>query len=200
MIDSEPRAPTAHAPGTAASPGTADVSGSRGPDGSPDEAVSRLRGADVATVDVRRIGQGVVGICLVALAVVAAILFVAGAQKNAQITRLRQHGVAVTVRVTGCFGLLGGSGSNAAGYSCTGTYTVGGHRFTQAIPGDTLRATGSTVRAVSDPNDPALLSTAHAVASQHASWTVFVVPTILLVALALVVGALLLRRRRLARA
>jgi len=157
--------------------------------------VSTLRGAGV-DVDVRKIRRVVGGACLVALAVLVAVLFVAGADKNAQITSLRRHGVAVRVTVTGCLGLLGGSGSNAAGYACKGTFTLGGHRYEEAIPGNALHPPGARIRAVAVPGNPPLLSTTRAVESQQASWRVFILPTVLLVVLLLLVGALVLRRRR----
>jgi hypothetical protein len=154
---------------------------------------TRLRGAGVA-VDVRRVGRVVGAVCLVALVVLAVALFVAGAQKNAQITRLRQHGVAVGVTVTGCLGLLGGSGSNAAGYECRGRFTLGGHRYVEDIPGNTIRTPGTTVRAVAVPGNPPLLSTARAVAIDRASARVFIAPAILIVVV-VVVGAIALTRR-----
>jgi hypothetical protein len=157
--------------------------------------ISPLRGADVA-VDAKRVGRAVLGGCLVAVLVTAVVLFVAGTNKNAQITALHERGVPVEVTVTKCLGLLGGSGSNAAGYACTGTFTLGGQRFAEAIPGDTFHAPGSTLRGVAVAGNPPLLSTASAVASEHASWTVFVVPGVLLVVLVLALGAVVLRRRR----
>ena len=158
--------------------------------------MATLRGAGV-DVDVRRVGRVVVALCLVALAVVAIALFIAGAKKNDQITSLQHHGVAVEVTVTTCLGLLGGSGSNAAGYECKGTFALGGHHYREDIPGNTIRTPGATLRAVAVPGDPPLLSTARAVATDRASWNVFVVPTILLVVLALAGGALVTRRRHL---
>jgi hypothetical protein len=153
-----------------------------------------LRGAGVGA-DVRVVGRVVVGVVVGSLAVVAVVLFVAGADKNAQITNLRQHGVPVEVRVTTCRGLLGGSGSNAAGYACRGSLTVDGRRYVEAIPGSTLHASGTTVRAVAARGDPALLSTFGILANEHASWRVFILPSVLLAFLVLLVAALLLRRR-----
>jgi hypothetical protein len=164
-----------------------------------DAALSRLRGARVE-VDARRAGRVVVALCLVGLAVLVVALFVAGADKNAQIAQLRKHGVAVTVTVTGCLGLLGGSGSNAAGYACRGTFTLDGHRYNESIPGNALRPPGTKVRAVAVPGDPPLLDTHHTVDSEHTSSGVFVVPAILLVVLVMVVGVLVLRGRRARRA
>ena len=92
----------------------------------PGEPVTTLRGASV-NVDIRRVTHLVVGACLMALAAAVIILFVAGVQKNAQITRLHKQGVAVKVTVSGCIGLMGGSGSNIAGYDCTGAFTLAGH-------------------------------------------------------------------------
>jgi biotin operon repressor len=158
-------------------------------------ALTTLRGAGV-DIDVRKAGRVIVGLCLLALAVLVVVLFVAGVHKNAQINRLRQHGVPVTVTVSGCLGLLGGSGSNPAGYACQGTFTLDGHRYRESIPGNALRPPGTKVRAVAVSGDPPLLSTAHAVATDRASAGVFVVPSILLVILVVLVGALVFRRRR----
>lgn len=154
----------------------------------------------MAAPDARRLGRVVVAIGLLALAVVVVILFVAGLQKNAQITRLHNDGVPVEVTVSGCLGLLGGSGSNAAGYSCKGTFTLEGHTYRDTIPGNTLRAPGSTVQAMTVRDDPALLDTAGAVAREHASWRVFILPATLLVVLALAVAAVVFSQRRSRRA
>lgn len=162
------------------------------------ERVGNLRGAGV-DVDMRRLGQVVAGVCLVALVVAVVVLVVAGMDKNAQITRLRTQGVPVEVTVTGCLGQLGGSGSNAAGYSCRGTFTLEGHRYDEDLPGDTLLPPGTMLRGVTVPGDPALVSTPGAVAAEHTSRRVFILPIVLVVAAVLVGGVLLLRRRRSAR-
>lgn len=165
----------------------------------PAEPVMTLRGASVE-VDVRRAGRVVVAICLVALAATVIVLFVAGIQKNAQITLLRQHGVAVEVTVSGCLGLMGGSGSNLAGYECKGTFTLAGRRYSEPIPGSVLYSPGTRLQAVAVPEDPALLSTLHALATEHTSWRVFILPTVLLVILGLLVGAMVLKRGSIGRA
>lgn len=166
---------------------TGDIETSDGP-------LTTLRGAGV-DVDVRRVGQVAIGICLVGVAVLAIIQVVAGFQKNAQINSLRNNGVPVQVRVTGCMGLLGGSGSNAAGYDCRGTFTLEGRTYTENLPGNTLLTPGSMLQGVSVPGDPALVSTPSIVAGEHASWTVFTVPVILFVLLAGILGVLFIRRR-----
>jgi hypothetical protein len=166
---------------------------------SPDEPgrVGALRGAGVA-VDVRRAGRVAVGLVVVGLAVLVVVLFVAGARKNAQITELHAHGVAVEMTVSGCIGLLGGTGSNAAGYSCHGTFTLGGHRYDDQIPGNTLYGPGHKLAGISVASDPALFTTPGTLRTQHASGKVFGVPAVLTVVLALlvVVVVALGRRRR----
>jgi hypothetical protein len=157
--------------------------------------VTTLRGAGV-DVDPRRAGRAVLAVCLAALAVVAVVLVVAGAEKNDQDTDLHAHGVPVAVTVTGCTGLLGGSGSNAAGYACKGTYVLDGHRYEQSIPGTAILRPGAVVRGVIAPDDPYLLSTPGMLAGQTASWKVFIAPAVLFLVLVLASVALLLRRRR----
>jgi hypothetical protein len=103
---------------------------------------------------------------------------------------------------SGCRGLLGGSGSNAAGYACRGSFTLDGRRYNENIPGNTLRPPGTVIRGVSVPGDPALVTTAQILAAEQASWGVYIAPTVLLivlVGLALLVGAVVRRGRRPAR-
>jgi hypothetical protein len=168
------------------------------PDGRPlssDRPVTTLRGAGV-DVDPRRARQLVLAGCLAALAITAVILLIAGIQKNAQANRLRHHGVAVSVTVTGCSGLLGGSGSNGAGYACKGTYTFHGRRYQQSIPGNGLHQAGSVIRGVIVADDPGLLSTPDMIARQPASGSVFVVPAVLFGVLAAALVAVAVLRRR----
>jgi len=157
-----------------------------------------LRGASVS-VDTRRASQVVIGVCLTALAVVGIVLLIAGIQKNSQVTNLRQHGVPVTVTVASCDGLMGGSGSNLAGYSCTGTYTFHGHQYRQGIPGIAFHATGSSLQGVTVASDPKLLSTPREVAEERASWRVFIIPAVLLIVCLAVLALLIVLSRRKAR-
>ena len=158
-----------------------------------EEPVTTLRGATV-DVDIRRAGQVVVAVGLAALAVTGIVLLIAGIQNNSQVNDLRQHGIPVTVTVTGCRGLIGGTGAQVAGYSCTGTYSVNGTQYRQSIPGLAFHAPGSTIRGVAVPGDPKLLSTPDQLGHQHASWRVFIIPGLLLFVV-VAVGALLVRRR-----
>ncbi len=137
----------------------------------------------------------VIAVCLGALAITGTILLIAGIQKNQQSTDLRQHGVPVTVTVTSCVGLMGGTGAQGAGYSCTGSYAVDGTQYRQAIPGFTFHQVGTTIEGIAVPGDPKLLSTPDQVASQHSSWKVFIVPALLLL-VAATAGVVVAARRR----
>lgn len=157
--------------------------------------VSTLRGASVE-VDGRRVARALVLAGLAGLAVAGALLFVAGAQKNARITRLQEQSVHVVVTVGGCQGLLGGSGSNAAGYACWGSFTLGARHYREGIPGDVRLAPGTTLDMRTVPGAPTLLDTPKHIASAKASGRVFVLPSVLLAGALLGFVFTVLRRRR----
>lgn len=186
MSTPEPASRADASTGAAAGPG-------RAPD--PDDRVAPLRGAGVE-INGRQVARVVLGIVLATLAVLAVAFTVIGIHNNRQIDQLRNQGVPVAVRVTSCQGLLGGSGSNAAGYTCRGTYELGGHRYNEVLPGTALHAPGTVVRAVAVPSDPTLVSPVSVVDAEHASASVFILPAVLLVALVALLVVLALRRRR----
>lgn len=161
------------------------------------QRVARLRGAGVGDVDPRRLVRGSAALAVLAVAALVVVLVVAGARKNAQVTRLRQQGVPVTVTITVCQGELGGSGSNAAGFACRGAYRLGGRRYVEPIPGDTRYDPGTTVRAIAVPGDPQLVAPASTVANERATAGVYVLPAVLLVVLLSLCGCFfwLFRRR-----
>lgn len=159
------------------------------------EPVSTLRGASAA-VDPRRAAQVVIGLILATLAVVGIVFIVVGINKNDQINELKGQGVHVTYVVSKCLGQLGGSGSNAVGYSCQGSYEIGGHRYLETLPGSSNYGPGTRVAALSVPSDPTLLSTPTIVASEQSSWTVFILPIVLLGVFAVLLLIVVLRRRR----
>ena len=63
--------------------------------------------------------------------------------------------------------------------------------YSEQLPGDSFHRPGSTVAAVAVPGDPALVSPASIVATEHSSAGVFVLPVILWLLLLLVVVLLL---------
>jgi hypothetical protein len=162
-----------------------------------DARVGMLRGAGVSA-DAHWVGRIVAGILVVGLAVVVVVLLVAGVRKNDQIATLRTHGMPIQMTVSGCMGLLGGSGSNPVGYSCHGTFIIGGHHYDDQIPGNTLYGPGDTLAGITVASDPRLFTTPAALRSLRASGRVYVVPAILTVVLVSVVAglAVLGRRRR----
>lgn len=158
-----------------------------------------LRGGAV-DVNRRLVLQVLGGLCVVGLAAVVAVLFVAGAHKNDQITRLHRQGVPVAITISGCLGQLGGSGSNQAGYSCRGTFSLQGRRYHEPIPGSTLYTQGTTLRGVAVPGDPALVTPAAVLRTEQASFSVFALPIVLAALWVILVAAgvvLTLRHRRL---
>jgi hypothetical protein len=160
----------------------------------PEEPVSTLRGAS-ARVDGHTAAVVALGLVVTTLVVLVIVFVIVGVDKNRQINELRGQGVPVTFKVTSCQGLLGGSGSNAGGYACRGTYHLEGHSYDEPLPGTAFFAPGTTVHAVAVPSDPGLVSPVRIVQSEHASWRVYILPAILFAALVLIVGAIVLRRR-----
>ena len=164
-----------------------------GPSG--DQPVGTLRGAGVQ-VDAARVGRVALVLALAVLVLVGVVLLVAGYRKNSQVDDLRAHGVPVQVTVRHCLGLMGGSGSNTAGYECTGTYSVQGTTYVEGIPGSTFHADGATIAGVVPSDDPGLLSTPATVASSHTTMTLYLVGAAQLVVAAAIVVWLAFRRRR----
>lgn len=165
---------------------------------SPAPTVGTLRGAGV-DVTGRSVARAAFALVLAGVAVLAVLLFIAGASKNSHIDRLRHDGVTVQMRVSGCLGLLGGSGSNAAGDRCHGSLVLGGRRYDEIVPGSSLHRPGSTVTVVAVRDDPSILATPHELATERASWHVFIAPGILSLAVlasAATVAIVATRRRR----
>jgi hypothetical protein len=173
------------------------VTDDREPGSGDDDRVAPLRGAGVPEIEVRQLGRVLIALCLVALVVTSTVLFVAGARKNHQVDELRHHGVPVTVTISGCIGLLGGSGSNGAGFSCTGSYRVAGRRYVASFSAEVTEPPGSHLRAVTAAGDPSLVATVATVAGEHPSGGVYVLPGVLLAAaVAFGLGLVLTDRRR----
>jgi hypothetical protein len=151
--------------------------------------VASLRGAQAQRIG-GRFWFVVCVLVFIILAVFIVVSFVSAVNDNARMERLRTQGLSVVVTVTSCTGHIGGSGSNAAGYTCYGTYRVHGVRYEEIIGSKTtLSPAGATVRGVADPSHPSTIELASAVDASSSSNTVYVVPIILAL---LFVGLLLL--------
>jgi hypothetical protein len=139
-------------------------------------------------INSKKVAQVVVALAMLTLAILSIAFYVAGAHKNSQINTLQQHGQTMSVKVSGCEGLLGGSVA----------FTQSGHHYVESFPGTSFRRPGTVVQAVIAPNDPALLDTPADVRAEHASENVFILPTVLL-AVFLLCGGLVLIQRKLGR-
>jgi MYXO-CTERM domain-containing protein len=156
--------------------------------------VASLRGAQAQPIG-RQFWLVMGTLVIAVLAVIVIVSFISAANDNARIDRLKSHGVSVVVTVTNCVGNIGGSGSNAAGYTCHGEYRVKGVMFHEVIGSKTtFSTTGTAVRGVADPAHPSTVELTSAVASSSASPSAYVVPSLL--ALLLVALTMILLRRR----
>jgi hypothetical protein len=162
---------------------------------SPDDRATSLRGPAPVSVGRRFwLLAGVFG--LVVFAVVLVVSFLSVSNDNARIDRLKTHGIPVTITVTSCIGNIGGSGSNSAGYTCRGDYTVNGATYREIIGSmATFSATGTTVRGVVDPSHHGTVVLSSALRNSSASPSRYVAPGLLGIALV----ALTLALRRVAR-
>lgn len=143
--------------------------------------VSSLRGAEAQHLGGRFwfVVSVLVGIVIAVFIVVS---FIDAVNDNVRMDRLKTEGVSVTVTVTSCTGNIGGSGSNAAGYTCFGKYNVDGVRYHEVIGSKTTSSpAGSTVRGVADPSHPSTVVLASAVARSSTSDSRYIVPAILAV-------------------
>jgi hypothetical protein len=145
----------------------------------PHRGVGYIRGGGGVEVDSRRVLHVVLSLCLLVLALLVIVLTLSAAGENSRTGSLRRHGVPVDVTVTGCLGLASGTGITASGYTCKGTFSLGGRSYTEVIGGITdPRPVGETLQAVADPKDPTRLSLAAAVAAARSPWKAFVVPAV----------------------
>jgi hypothetical protein len=139
-------------------------------------------------------------VLLTLFAVIVVVTFLSATNDNARIDRLKSHGVSVAVTVTSCVGNIGGSGSNAAGYTCHGSYRVDGVRYEEVIGSKTTQSrAGTKVRAIADPSRPSTVALASAVAREESSSSVYVVPSVLALVFVVLTLALLRRQRSLSR-
>jgi hypothetical protein len=148
-----------------------------------------IRGGGGVAVDGRRLGRLVAGLCLAGLTALSVVLLLDALDQNSRTSRLRAHGSPVDVTVTGCVALASGTGITASGFTCRGTFTLGGQRHNEVIRGSTrLRQPGDTVAAVTLLGDPASLSTAASVRASS-PWGSLLTPAILLLVVIVALGA-----------
>lgn len=143
------------------------------------ESVTVLRGGAPVRVGRRIWFYAGVG-ALIIFVVVIVVSFVSAAHDNSRIERLKARGVSVTVTVTTCIGNLGGSGSNASSYTCSGSYHVAGTRYVETIGSMSFSASpGAHISAVADPSRLSTVVIASAVAASRISAKVYIAPGLL---------------------
>ncbi len=164
-------------------------------DASEPHDVTSLRGAEARHIG-GRFWFVVSVLVAIIIAVFIAVSFIDAVNDNVRMAQLKSQGVPVVVTVTSCTGNIGGSGSNAAGYTCYGTYEVGGVRYHEVIGSKTTSSpTGSTVRGIADPSRPGTVVLASVVATSSTSDARYAIPGILAV-LFIAVTVLIIRVRR----
>lgn len=154
------------------------------PSGAPsnDRLVS-LRGPEAANVghNVRR--WFLAAVLLVSWTALI-VSFISTAHDNSRIERMKFRGVPVSVTVTRCTGNIGGSGSNAAGFTCAGGYTVAGTTYHELIGSMTTFARpGTELRGVADPSKLTTVVLSSALSKSEASLAAYIPAGLILAAL-----------------
>ena len=162
------------------------------------EPATYIRARAGAEVDSRQVIRGLTVFCALVLASVVIATTVGAVHQDSNQTRLQRHGVPVNVTVTGCEGVSSGIGQALIYDICRGSYTFDGHRYNAVIGGNrAAHPVGQSLRAVTVPGDPALISTATAAARKFSPWTPFITPIVLtVVGSALIMFLILWSRRR----
>lgn len=158
--------------------------------------VTTLRGPQAASMG-RSFWRIAGAICLVLVAVAILVSFLSVRNDNARLERMRANGIPVTVTVLNCVGNIGGSGSNAAGYTCHGRYRLDGTTYHEIIGAmTTFWTSGSEVKGVVDPSQHSTVMQASALESRRTSPKSYLVDELLTaVFLALAVAFLRSTRR-----
>jgi hypothetical protein len=145
------------------------------------DRVGALRGSSGVGVQ-RQFWVYAGAVALVILGVVMVVSFVSAAKDNARIERMKTHGIAVAVTVTDCVGNLGGSGSNGAGDTCHGRYSVGATTYHEVIGSmSTFAAPGAVIRGIADPSQHSTVEIASAVTRSSPSNGAYLAPGLLAV-------------------
>jgi hypothetical protein len=161
-----------------------------------DDGATSLRGPAPASIGRRTwLVVGAIGLTIFAALVV--VSFLSASNDNARIERMKNHGIPVAITVTNCFGNIGGSGSNGAGYTCHGRYKVGDVTYGETIGSlSTFVSSGTVVRGVADPSHHGSVVLAVVVKRSIASASAYVDPGLLTAALLFLTGAFLYLVRR----
>jgi hypothetical protein len=148
-----------------------------------------IRGGAGVPTDTRRVLRIVLWALLGSLAILSIAMVVNGLHHNARAQRLQHHGVAVPVTVTSCLGHATGTGITVNGFTCRGSFALGGRHHNEVIGGSAaLFSRGQVVQGVVDPQDPSNLSTARTVKHMTAASRPFALAAIPALALVVIGG------------
>ena len=159
-------------------------------------STSSLRGAPVAG-DGRRLGRIVAWILVIAMIVLGVVMVFAKVTDNHKANRLHTSGIPVTAHVTYCLGQLGGSGTNAVGFSCKAAYVVGGAHYDEPVGGQsTFARPGTSLAGVVDPSNHTVIVTAASASTVTSPTAGLVFPILVVIAGLVLAGILVATRRR----
>jgi hypothetical protein len=147
----------------------------------PDSDESYVRGGAGFEVSGGTVLRAAAVTVLAALLATAVALFVGAAHGSSVRSTLKHRGVTVTATVTGCLGLVGGTGVVPTSFECHAAVRLNGHRYVDELRGTSSRfEVDQAVPAVIDPEHPSVLYTAASVASTRARWHSYLTAIVLL--------------------
>jgi hypothetical protein len=162
-----------------------------------ESTASYVRGGAGLPASTGRVLRVVLYAILISLVGVTIGLGIEAAHHQSRSQRLHDHGVAVTITVTGCLGLVSGTGITPTNYICHGSFALDGQRYDEAIHGSPgLLKIGHHVAGEDDAASPSDLTLADMVGPVPSTWQIYA-DTIWLAIAALVIAAVgfwLLRR------
>jgi hypothetical protein len=164
--------------------------------GEPETETVYQRGAGVTT-DARHALRLALAFSCAGLALLLVFLVVGAVREGDRESRLRDHGVAVSLTVTSCLGLASGTGATEYSWDCDGTFTLGGRAYNELLHGSNSHLpVGTVVAAVADPGDPANVTTTAAARANHARGSRWIASAITLLLLVLLAVPLVRGRRQ----
>lgn len=144
-----------------------------------------IRGAGGVATDGRRVAVWILTVVAAILAALTIVFVLVAVHHNSRATSLKRRGAPVTVTVTSCVALASGTGITQAGFVCKGSYLFAGRHYIETIGGSSTQLTaGQQVPSVVVRDEPTVVYAASSAAKMHPTWTVYLTPAGLLVALA----------------
>jgi hypothetical protein len=138
------------------------------------DAATYVRGGAGLPASTGRVLRVALYAIVISLVGVTIGLGIVGAHHQSRSQRLRAHGVPVTITVTGCLGLVSGTGITPSNYICHGSFTLDGHHYDEVIHGSpTVLRTGQRLAGVDDAGSPSDLTLAGKAGSAQSTWQIY---------------------------